>query len=435
MRTLVIGAGVSGQPAARLLRLLGREVRVYDRDPRALAALRDDSFEVHNGSWTRRLLKGVELVVTSPGVPEHTAPIQDSLTAGVPVWSEIELASRHLGDVPVVAVTGTNGKTTVTGLVAAMLREAGLAAPAAGNIGYPLSQLATEALDGGTWDAVVVEASSFQLRFMHTMRARVAIVLNAAEDHLDWHGSFDAYVAAKARLFVPQRRDDLAIFDADDPGAVRVVANAPGRKLPASGVACPEGGVGPDGADLELGSGIEIPRPALDRYYLLDVVAAGAAAAAMGADAAAIAAAVAAFGPGEHRRQLVGTWDGVAWVNDSKATNPHAAVASAAARPAVILIAGGDAKGVDLRPLVAIPTVRRILAIGEAAPELARLGGELVTVVGTLDAAVTAADEIAQSGDTVLLAPGCASFDQFPSYRQRGADFVAAVRRRKEAAA
>ncbi len=433
MRTLVAGAAVSGQAAARLLRRLGREVRVYDRDPGALGELRDEGFEVHNGAWARRLLKGVELVVTSPGVPEGAAPIQDSLAAGVPVWSELELAIRHLGDVPVVAVTGTNGKTTVTQLTAAMLTAAGRAAPAAGNIGDPLSRLAAAHLDGAAWDAVVVEASSFQLRFTHTLRPRVGVVLNVSEDHLDWHGSFEAYLGAKARLFANQSGSDLAIYDADDPGAAKAVAATAGRLLPASGVACPPGGVGPVGERLHLGGGVEVARPNLDRYYLLDVVAAGAAAVALGADAAAVAGALDGFSSGPHRREVVGEWGGVRWVNDSKATNPHAAVASASAYPSVVLIAGGDAKGVDLAPLVAVPTVRRVLAIGDAAADLVRLGGSLVTEAGTLERAVDAAADLARPGDTVLLAPGCASFDQFPNYRRRGDDFAAFARRRHEA--
>ncbi len=432
MRTLVVGAAVSGRAAARLLRRLGREVRVYDRDPAALGELREEAFEVHNGAWARRLLRGVELVVTSPGVPEGAAPIRDALAAGIPVWSELELAASHLDGVPLVAVTGTNGKTTVTALIAAMLTAAGQTAPAAGNIGDPLSRLAAAHLDGETWDAVVVEASSFQLRFSHTLRPRVAVVLNVSEDHLDWHGSFEAYLGAKARLFAQQAGDDLAIYDADDPGASKVVAASGGRQLPASGIACPPGGVGPAGGLLHLGGGVELPRPDLDRYYLLDVVAAGAAAVAMGAGAGAVAAGIEGFRTGPHRRELVGEWGGVRWVDDSKATNPHAAVASASAHPSVLLIAGGDAKGVDLAPLVGIPGVRAVLAIGAAAPELARLGGPLVTEVGTLERAVEAAAGLARPGDTVLLAPGCASFDQFPNYRRRGENFAALARSRHE---
>ncbi len=434
MRTLVVGAAVSGQAAARLLRRLGREVRVYDRNPSALAELREEGFEVHNGAWSRRLLGGVELVVTSPGVPERATPLQDAQAAGLEVWSEIELAVRHLGDVPVVAVTGTNGKTTVTTLAAAMLTAAGLEAPAAGNIGDPLSRLAAARLDGAAWDAVVVEASSFQLRFTHTLRPRVGVVLNVSEDHLDWHGTFDAYLAAKARLFANQTGDDLAVYDVDDPGASKAVAAAAARLLPVSGVACPPGGAGPIGDVLALGGGVEVPRPGLDRAYLVDAVAAGAAAVALGADGAAVSAALAEFRTGPHRRELVGEWAGVRWVNDSKATNPHAAVASASAYPSVLLIAGGDAKGVDLTPLVGIPTVRRVLAIGAAAPELARLGGSLVTETGTLERAVEAAADLARPGDTVLLAPGCASFDQFRDYRRRGEAFAASARARHRVA-
>lgn len=431
MRILVIGGAVSGAAAARLALRRGHQVTVYDRDPAITAVFLSEGIGTVTGEWNVELLTGVDVVVTSPGVPEKSLPLTHAHEFGVPVWSEVEYASRSI-TAPMAAITGTNGKTTVTSLVADMLQASGRRATAAGNIGMALSDVADD-----TWEALAVEVSSFQLRFIDEFHPAVAVILNIADDHLDWHGSIEAYADAKARIFERQTADDALVYDVDDPGARRVAERAPSTRLAVSGVSAPDGGFGVRSGAL-VTSSVSVPLGELavdDPAYLVDLAAAGLAAERLGATPEAVAGVARSFRPGRHRRTLVFESDGVAWVNDSKATNPHAAVASAAARPAVILIAGGDAKGVDLRPLVAIPTVRRILAIGEAAPELARLGGELVTVVGTLDAAVTAADEIAQSGDTVLLAPGCASFDQFPSYRQRGADFVAAVRRRKEAAA
>ena len=363
-KALVLGAAVSGNPAARLLSRLGVEADIYDRRPDPLALLREDGYGVHSGEWNARHLREVDLVVTSPGVPEHAAPIQDALAAGIPVWSEIELGARNLA-VPIVAVTGTNGKTTVTRLVTEMLTASGLAAASAGNIGDPLTGLVLAGMDETVhWDVVVVEASSFQLRFIDEFHPAVAVILNVAPDHLDWHGTFDAYLAAKANIWRNQTGDDVIVFDAADPGAQRAVTGASSRAIEVKG---------------------EDP-------YELDVAAAAAAARAAGATDEGIEAAVARFEPDPHRRTVVGEWGGVTWVDDSKATNPHAAVASAAAYDSVVLIAGGRNKGLDLAPLPHVATVRHTFAIGEAAAELAASGGDRVTELSTLEDAVAVRD-------------------------------------------
>ena len=425
MTTLVIGAAVSGRAASALLRANGEEVVLYDADPSALDGA--DADRAHGGAWDPALLDGIALVVTSPGVPEHAPPLRDALAAGLPVWSELELGYRHL-DAPVAAVTGTNGKTTVTGLAARMLQASGLRAAAIGNIGEPVS-----AAVGGTWDALVVEASSFQLRFVETFRANAAVLLNVAPDHLDWHTSYSKYAAAKARILERQTPDDVVTYDADDPGASKLVAAATARRVPVSGTRLPRDGWGRDGDRLRLGD-VSIPLadlPRRDSVMLVDIAAAAVAAAHLGATPEGILEAARGFVAGPHRRQVVGVWDGVTWIDDSKATNPHAAVAAIRDHDSVVLIAGGRNKGLDVSAIPLEPNLRLVVAVGEAAAELAASGGS-VKVAESLEEAVAVADEASVAGDTVLLAPGCASFDMFRSYAERGNEFSALVRSRKE---
>ena len=429
MKALILGGAVSGRAAALLARRLGYAVRVFDENASALPALRDDRLPVTTGTWTASLLAGVDLVISSPGFNLGSGPIRDTQQAGISLWSELEFAARQI-EAPMVAVTGTNGKTTVTRLIRDMLAGSGLATVAAGNIGTPLSEVV-----GQNLDVVVVETSSFQLHFIDRFHPATAVILNVAPDHLDWHGSFDAYLAAKAMIHRNQTRDDLVVYDADDPGAARAIGEAKSRRLPVSGTRLPDGGAGVVGDQLHLGR-LEIPLagvPVADRSFLLDLVAAGVAALAHGAKPAAVEKVIATFQPDPHRRTLVGRWEEVDWVDDSKATNPHAAIAAAGAYSSVVLIAGGRNKGLDLSGLLAVPQIRYVIAIGEAAAELEAAAGQMPIVgAATMDEAVAAADQIAEPGDTVLLAPGCASFDMFRSYAHRGDRFAEAVRRRKE---
>jgi UDP-N-acetylmuramoylalanine--D-glutamate ligase len=420
MTALVIGAAVSGRAAVPLLRADGEKVVVYDHDPAAVAGL--DADEIHAGEWRDSYLDGVDLVIASPGVPEASPPIASALAAGIPLWSELELGFRHT-DLPVIAVTATNGKTTVTEAAAEMLVASGIRAAAAGNIGDPIS-----AVVGHDLDVLVVEASSFQLRFVDTFHARAAVLLNVAPDHLDWHGSFERYAAAKRRILERQTPEDVVVFDADDPGAADAVGGATARRVPVSGTRRPDGGWGPESGELVVGDAV-IPLGSLtrsDAVMVVDLAAAAAAAIHLGATAEGVAAAAAAYHPGRHRREVVGTWGGVTWVDDSKATNPHAALAAIRSYDSVVVIAGGRAKGLDVRAIPLEPNVVRVLAIGEAAGDLAAAGGP-VTVVGGMDEAVAEAGRIARPGDTVLLAPACASFDMFRSYAERGDRFAAAV--------
>ncbi|MGH8874846.1 MAG: UDP-N-acetylmuramoyl-L-alanine--D-glutamate ligase, partial [Acidimicrobiia bacterium] len=307
MRLLVLGGAVSGLAAARLARRLGHSVTVYDRRPGAGAELLGEGIGVVEGAWAAELLDGMDLVVTSPGFPERSLPVVEALEAGVPLWSEVEFAWRHL-DVPVAAVTGTNGKTTVTELASRMLTRSGRRAAAAGNIGSPLSQF----VDGDR-EVLVVEVSSFQLSFTEAFHPRAAALLNLAPDHLDWHGSMASYRASKQRVYLNQTPDEPLVFDADDPGAVEAVARAPSRLVPVSGRRLPDGGAGVADRMLRAGpASIGLARLATsDPSHLVDLAAAAELAQALGAHPEAVEEEWHSFRPGPHRRTLVGEWGGI----------------------------------------------------------------------------------------------------------------------------
>jgi UDP-N-acetylmuramoylalanine--D-glutamate ligase len=448
-RALVLGLGASGVAAARALLAAGADVLVADRGhPDALERTADDlraaGADVRLGAGSPSLLDGRDLVVPSPGVPEHALVLSAALRGGVAVWSEPELAWRlNAGRSELLAVTGTNGKTTTTELLAACV-----GAPAAGNIGTPLVEL----LAGEPPPRVVVELSSFQLRFAETLRPRVAVLLNLAPDHLDWHSSLNAYAAAKARLWAKQTEGDWTVSNADDPGARSVVAAHPPPAAtvtftldaPTPGqVGIRDGWVverlGDDGGARPLVGVTVVAVRALQgmgRHNLANVCAATAAALCAGVDAERLAAPLSAFTPGPHRLELVATFGGVRYVNDSKATNPHAAAAALAAfsgaSRSIVWIAGGLNKGLDFAALAGPlrAGVRAAVTIGSSGPALAELTRALgipTVEAGQLDAAVRSAADVARAGDTVLLAPACASMDQFRDYAQRGEVFREAV--------
>lgn len=426
MTALVVGAAVSGRAATRLLRAKGTDVVVYDADSRADGEAKEVE-RVVIGAWDPSLLDDIDLVVASPGVPPSAPPLADALARHIPVWSEIELAFRHL-DVPIGAVTATNGKTTVTEAAAAMLVASGVRAAAVGNIGDPLS----DAVDGG-FETLVVEASSFQLHFVDRFRATAAVLLNLSPDHLDWHGTFEAYAAAKRRILERQGPEDVAVFDSDDPGAVAATTGAAAALVPVSGLTVPPGGAGRHGDVIEVDD-TSIPIPGLardDPAFLVDIAAAAVLALHLGASGDGVVAGATGYVPGRHRRELVGRWRGVQWVNDSKATNPHAAVASIRSFGPVVLVCGGRAKGLDVAAIARQPNVRFAVGIGEAGAEMVAAAADGV-VAGSIEQAAAEARHAAQPGDTVLLAPGCASFDMFSSYAERGDAFVAAVRALEE---
>ena len=425
MKTLVLGAGVSGKAAAGLAGRLGHHVIGFDHDPGAADAARRSGFDFRGGKWDLRLLEDIDLVVTSPGIPAHAAMIQDAIESGVPLWSELEFSSRYVS-APVLAVTGTNGKTSTVSAATAMLEASGAKVCAAGNIGTALSDVAQD-----PWDVIVVEASSFQLRFTETFHPSGSAVLNVTPDHLDWHGTYESYRRAKSRIGSNQNRDDVLVYGDDDDGAREIASSAPARTVPVSGVRRPNGGVGAEDGIVHLG-GFELPAPSLGPDFISDLVTAAVLALHGGATEAGIRHGFGEFRPGPHRRTSLGTWGDVTWVDDSKATNPHAAVAAAAAYRSVVLIAGGRNKGLDLSPMGAMASVRAVITLGESADEIGALfDRSIVTRVESMHDAVVAADQLAVAGDTVLLAPGCASFDMFESYAERGEAFQRLVARQK----
>lgn len=429
-RVVVLGLGGSGEAAARALLQQGATVTVLDAADggvqRARAAhVRDAT--VILGRTDPADVAGADLVVASPGVPPSSPWLKAADAAGVAIWSEIELAYR-LGVRPVAAITGTNGKTTTTQMLESILRAAGRPARAAGNIGLPL----IETLDSR--DEIVAEVSSFQLHWIDEFRAPCSILLNIAHDHLDWHGTFEAYAADKARLFAAQGADDVAVV-LDDPTCRRIVGTR-ARVVPFHPDRAPDGGAGVDRGWIVVPEGRVV---ALDRLRIAtrparaDAVAAAAGAAAVGVPLDAIANGLRRFEPHPHRLEPVATVAGVAYVNDSKASDPHATLAALEEMADVVLIAGGRNKGLDLGELAAAADrLRGVVAIGEAASEvaIAFAGTEVpVELATTMDEAVHAAAARARPGSTVLLSPACASWDMFTDYRERGDAFKAAIAR------
>ena len=431
-RVLVLGLGRSGRSAAVFLAARGARVLAADERPAAqlegLEALAGVELAIGRPFPDPAEF---ELVVPSPGVPAAR-------------WSrarralgDVELAFRALS-VPVVAITGTNGKTTTTELTRRLLVAAGLRAEAAGNIGRPALELV-----GRPLDAAVLEVSSFQLEAVEAFRPRVAVILNVTPDHLDRHGSFEGYVEAKARIVAQQAGDDVAIGNGDDPAARTIAERSRGRRWLFRTRGPVERGAWLDAGQAVLRDGAQPGRETL-RIRLDgltgdaappadDVLAALLACRALGADVAKAAEGLVGFEAPPHRRELVTHHAGVCFVNDSKATNPSSAILAleALGGPAV-WIAGGRGKGVDFAPLaeVAVRRARACVLIGEAAGELdAALAGRIPTRrAHDLEEAVAVAGELARPGDTVLLSPACASFDQFRNYEERGERFRAAVR-------
>jgi UDP-N-acetylmuramoylalanine--D-glutamate ligase len=447
---LVLGLGVTGDAVVRHRTAAGDDVVVVEDGPTGEDAYRDRVATAVSAGATivehpapdrlTELVHGADIVVPSPGVPLRHPALVAARGAGVAVRAEVDLAAELAADRGkiLVAVTGTNGKTTVTTLITAMLDSSGGAALGAGNIGLPL-------LDAADADAraLVAEVSSFQLACTtEAFRPRVAVLLNVAPDHLDWHGSFDEYAAAKARVFANQRDRDRLVFNSDDDVAARLAETAPAKRVaftlePRPGMFRVEGGmlVDPGGEPFADVAALPFNAP----HDRANALAAAAAAFAAGAARESVERALREYPRLHHRVARIGNTGDVQFYDDSKATNPHATLSAVAAFDKidgkVILIAGGRNKGLDLsvlRPLAR--RLRSVVAIGEAAHDVQSVfEGEVpVTPADSMRAAVAAARANAQPGDVVLLSPACASFDAYPSYSARGNDFAREVARLSE---
>ena len=473
---LVAGGGVTGRAVLTALHALGATATVCDDDPATRRQFAEAGTPTADSATAAARIADYALMITSPGF-SPTAPVPAAAAAaGVPIWGDVELAWRldqagHYGPPRRwLAVTGTNGKTTTTSMLQAMLVAAGLDSRLCGNIGNPvLDELREPA------DVLAVELSSFQLHWAPSVRPEAGALLNIAEDHLDWHGTLSDYAAAKAGVL----RGRVAVAGLDDPRAAELLAAAPapvrvGFRLgePAAGELGVRDGAlidraftsaGGEGLALAPVSSIPVPGP----VGVLDALAAAALARSIGVPSQAIGAALSSFRVGRHRAELVAVIDQISYVDDSKATNPHAAEASLSAYPRVVWIAGGLLKGASVhetvqrvasrlagavligrdRAMVAealsrhapdVPVVQVVAGEDIAMPATAESDVTSVThvvpssdeTVGTrvMNAAVAAARDLARPGDAVLLAPAGASFDQFTGYADRGDAFAAAVR-------
>jgi len=448
-RVLVYGLGLSGRAAARLL--LGRGVSVVGVDTKPaetldLDELADMNEQTAGGRLRFELLAGSELeqlppgpfdaVVVSPGVPMDRLLLEDARRRGLPVIAEVELASPFVNG-PMVAITGSNGKSTTTALTGAMLRAAGLPVEVCGNIGVPLVGL----VDGPPGRVFVVELSSFQIEGIVSLKPRAAALLNLSEDHLDRYGSMAAYAAAKKRLFLTMDAEGIAVLNADDPEAADVETQARKRWFSRRGRvqdgcwADPDGRVMevvPGESEVELFHASDVPLAGV--HNLENAMAAALLARAIGAEPEEIRRGLQGFQGLPHRMQRAGEKDGVTWYDDSKGTNPGATLKSLEgfADGTVHIILGGRNKGADLASLTPLlrQKARRAYLIGEAAEEFAAALGDAVPFERseTLERAVRSAAEQARPGEAVLLSPACASFDQFRNFVHRGESFQALVR-------
>ncbi|WP_371659289.1 UDP-N-acetylmuramoyl-L-alanine--D-glutamate ligase [Streptomyces sp. NBC_00280] len=461
MRVTVAGLGVSGISAARALTALGALVTVVDGgDSEAhrerAAAL--EGIEVRLGD-AETLPEGTGLVVTSPGWKPSSPLFAAAAEAGVDVVGDVEIAWRLRGldgrePAPWLAITGTNGKTTTTQMLASILRAAGLRTAAVGNIGTPIIDVV---LGEETYDVLAVELSSYQLHWAPSVRAHSAAVLNLAPDHLDWHGSMEAYAADKGRVYEGNRVACVYNADATDKPSTEDLVRGADVEEGCRAVGFTLGAPGP--SQLGVVEGILVDRAFVENrqrnaqelaevadvnppapHNIANALAAAALARAFGVPAKAVRDGLRAFTPDAHRIAHVADVDGVAYVDDSKATNTHAAEASLAAYESIVWIAGGLAKGATFDELVAksAKRLRGVVLIGadraQIGEALARHAPEVPVVdldrtdTGAMLAAVQEARRLAEAGDTVLLAPACASMDMFVNYNKRGDAFAQAVR-------
>lgn len=436
-RVVVVGAGSSGVGLARYFQARGAQVVLSDRRAAAefqnLSDLAASGVQLDLGGHTERLFAGADLIALSPGVPLEVPAVAGASARGVAVLGEVEIAWRELPQ-PLVAITGTNGKSTVTTVMGEAFRAWGKRTFVGGNLGTPLIEAV-----GGSWDWLVVELSSFQLETIERFRPRWAVLLNITEDHLDRYPDMASYQAAKVRLFENQRASDWAVLNADDPRVMAAAGKTPARRILFSGGHRLDEGMSLVGGDLVWRwAGREERFPATElqirgQHNLENVMAALIPPLVEGCPAEVAWAAATSFRGLPHRMELIASIGEVRWFDDSKGTNVGSVVKSLAGlEPPVTLIAGGKDKHGDLSPLYEAITgkVANLVLIGEAAPRMARAfaGMTVIHRADTMGAAVTIAAEVTPAGGTVLLSPGCSSFDMFRNYQERGQVFAAAVR-------
>ncbi|HET6935974.1 MAG TPA: UDP-N-acetylmuramoyl-L-alanine--D-glutamate ligase [Candidatus Angelobacter sp.] len=435
-RALVVGLGRSGAASALFLQEHGAKVTVSDSKSEAqlqsdVPALLDRGVSIETGRHGERTFRDQDLIVVSPGVPSDQPQLQHARTLGIPVIGEVELAFRYLQG-KVLAITGSNGKTTTTSLVGEILAKSGKKTLVGGNIGTPVISLAGKSSPD---TMVVLEISSFQLETIEQFCPWIAAILNITPDHLDRHHTFQAYVDAKARIFENQKADDFAVLNADDPTCAGLKEKIKSslfwfsRKQPVEQGAYLKGEdivFRQNGTEMVILSRHDIHLKGA--HNLENVLAAVCMSMLAGCSPDQVRRGVSEFRAVEHRLELVSTIHGVAFYNDSKATNVDATVKALESFPGNIhIILGGKDKGSDytvLKPLLR-ERAKKVYLIGAAAEKISsQISGAAPLVhSGTLDRAVKQAFEAAQSGDIVLLAPACASFDQFENYEQRGRVF------------
>jgi UDP-N-acetylmuramoylalanine--D-glutamate ligase len=437
-RVLVVGLGKSGKAAALFLRALGAQVTVLDsRSAEALAGeiptLLDAGVMVETGGHGLLTFRRQDLIVVSPGVPFDTPELKQARAFGLPIIGELELASRFLQG-QIVAITGSNGKTTTTSLLGKIFADAGGPTLVGGNIGTPVIDLIAESTPQTT---SVLEVSSFQLETVVEFRPHIAVVLNITQDHLDRHGTFENYAAMKARITAQQTPEDFLVLNAEDKPTQMLAAQTKAQVFWFSGRRAIKNGAFVHGESIVFlpreGAKSEPVMPLVEiplkgAHNVENVLAAVCAARLGGVSAESIRASVASFKAVEHRLEFVATVRGVAFYNDSKATNVDATKKALEAFPGgVHLILGGKDKNSDYTELADLlrARVKTVYTIGSAAEKIERHLAGVVKIVsaGTLDAAVRQAAQVAVAGDVVLLAPACASFDQFTSYEHRGRVF------------
>jgi UDP-N-acetylmuramoylalanine--D-glutamate ligase len=433
-RVMVVGLGVSGRDAARFAAARGAKLVLTDRNAN-LDCSNLPAGEVHLGAEQESWLDGIDLLVTSPGVPRDSVLLAAASARKIPVIGEFELASRYL-TAPIIAITGTNGKSTVTVLLGEIMKAAGRRTFVGGNLGTPLVDAV-----GSDYDVIVAEVSSFQLETIDRFHPHVAVHLNLTDDHFDRYQDLEDYGRAKARIFENQDANDFAILNRDDPNVFKLADQVRSRVI---GFGLNEPQMRPAIWDVEKALVFDFGGPhhgqidiehfkLAGRHNISNAMAAAGAALAMGVEPHLIEAALAEFKGLPHRIQLVREKDGVRWVDDSKGTNVGAVVEAIDATPGpIILIAGGTDKGGDYSPLIRPLKEKVRLAIfnGAARDKMreALNGATEISVVPTLKDAIIEAARTCRRGDTVLMSPACSSFDQFKDYAHRGKVFEELVR-------